>query len=195
MQRAAVSFAIVLLALQTIAHAGDPAPTKPDKPKPDFSFSDVEYFHRWSKDDQHEFTPAGQEDLKAWTDMVTIWQYRDVKDGEALAKIANTILEKYKAAKGNVLRTPSVPRTKDKPAEHFISVGFTQPDFREIAFARFKVHNGKGAAIIYSHRTYGQDARDKMRKWVVTNGLTPQKNLLNWDAMPKLEGLKQESKP
>src|SRR5262245_7429285 len=186
----ALLIALVFPSISTLGHAADPEPAKPEKPKPAFSFADVEYFHRWSKDDQHEFTPAGQDDLAKWTDMVTIWQYHDVKDGEALAKLANAVLEKYKAAKGNVLRTSSVPQTKDKPAEHFMSVGFTQPDFREIAFARFKMQNGLGAAIIYSHRTYGQDARDKMREWVVKNGLTPEKNLMKWDAMPKLETLK-----
>jgi len=30
-----------------------------------FSFSGVEYFHRFTKDDQREYTPRGQEDLKA----------------------------------------------------------------------------------------------------------------------------------
>src|SRR5215470_18785344 len=50
-----------------------------------FSFAGVEYFHRFTKDDQHEFTPNGQEDLSAWTDMVTINIYRKAKDGEALA--------------------------------------------------------------------------------------------------------------
>ncbi len=103
---------------------------------------------------------------------------------------ANTILEKYKSGGGHVLLTTSVPRTKDKPAEHFISVGFTRPDFREVVFARFKMYDGLGAAIIYSHRTYGQDARDKMQVWGAKNGLTPKDNLMKWDEMPKLDTLK-----
>ena len=37
-----------------------------------FAFKGVEYFHRWSQADQHEFTPAKQEDLDRWADMITI---------------------------------------------------------------------------------------------------------------------------
>ena len=37
-----------------------------------FALEDVKYFHRFTKADQHEYTPDGQEDLKSWTDMVTI---------------------------------------------------------------------------------------------------------------------------
>ena len=51
--------------------------------KPAFSFKNIEYFHRWSHNTQHEFTPNKQEDLKAWTDMVTINIYPDAKDGDA----------------------------------------------------------------------------------------------------------------
>jgi len=42
-----------------------------------FSLTGVEYFHRFTQDDQHEYTPNGQGDLKAWTDMVTIHFYRN----------------------------------------------------------------------------------------------------------------------
>ena len=44
-----------------------------------------DYFYRWSKDIQHEFTPEGQEDLAKWKDMLTINLYPDVKTGEELA--------------------------------------------------------------------------------------------------------------
>src|SRR5262245_31816631 len=72
-----------------------------------FSFADVKYFHRFTKDDQHEYTPAGQEDMKSWTDMVTINHYRKVKDGETLAATANAVLENYKAANGKIIKTDS----------------------------------------------------------------------------------------
>ncbi|HYE76103.1 MAG TPA: hypothetical protein VEF04_22350 [Blastocatellia bacterium] len=67
-----------------------------------FSFSNVSYFHRFTNQDQHEFTPAGQEDLNAWTDMITINLYRKVRDGEGLAATANAELENYKAHKALV---------------------------------------------------------------------------------------------
>ncbi len=184
----------LLIAWFTIAASGigsaeEPAASK-DKSAA-FKFADVEYFHRWTGGDQHEFTPAGQEDLEKWTDMVTIWQYRDVKDGEALAKQSNLVLDRYKNHGGFVLRTNSVPRTKDAPAEHYIEIGFTRPTFREIDFSRFKIYNGMGAAIVYSHRVYGDDAREKMQIWMAKNFFGgPEKILMKWDEMPKLDTLK-----
>lgn len=94
-----------------------------------FSLADVRYFHRFTQDDQHEYTPDGQEDLKAWTDMVTINYYRKAKDGEALAVTASAVLETYKAHKASVVKTDSVPRARDKPAEHLIVVIFARPEF------------------------------------------------------------------
>src|SRR2546421_3712918 len=77
-------------------------------------FGGANYLHRWSKDDQHEYTPAGQENLKAWKDMVTINYYPIVKDGEGLASTANAVLENYKAHRARVIKTNSVPRTAVK---------------------------------------------------------------------------------
>jgi hypothetical protein len=150
-----------------------------------FSFSGVPYFHRFSKNDQHEYTPAGQEDLKAWKDMVTINHYPKVKDEAALAATANAVLANYKAAKGMVLRTASVPRTKDKPAEHLIAVVFGRPDFIEVAFARFRMRDGVGMSMIYSHRIYGKKTGDEMSAWLKKNGTATENNLMKWDATPK----------
>jgi hypothetical protein len=170
--------------------AAPPNSSPAEQAKPAFSFADVKYFHRWSKDDQHEFTPADQENLEAWTDMVTINQYRKATDAESLAKMANAVQENYKQANGKIVRTTSIPRTKDKPAEHLIVVIFGRPNFYEIAFARFKMHDGKGASIVYSHRFYGKDASDKMRDWIARNGQSTEKNLMAWGKMPTLEGPK-----
>ena len=34
--------------------------------EPAFAFRGVDYFHRWSQGEQHEFTPAGQEISNVW---------------------------------------------------------------------------------------------------------------------------------
>jgi hypothetical protein len=159
---------------------------KREEPVAAFSFADVKYFHRYTKDDQHEYTPGGQEDLNAWTDIVTLRMYRNAKDGEALAAAANAVLENYKANKALVVKTDSVPRTKDKPAEHLIVVIFGRPDFIEVAFARFRMHQGVGSAVIYSHRIYGKKAGDDMSGWLKQNGPTIESDLMKWDAMPQL---------
>jgi hypothetical protein len=150
-----------------------------------FSFAGVNYFHRFTQADQHEYTPVGQEDLNAWTDMVTILFYRKAKDAEGLAATANSVLENYKANRAVVVKTDSVPRTRDKPAEHLIVVTFGRPDFIEVAFARFRMHEGIGSAVIYSHRIYGRKVGDEMSAWLKANGPSTERNLMNWDAMPK----------
>lgn len=150
-----------------------------DEP-PAFSFQRVNYFHRWSGGTQHEFTPAKQEDLDHWTDMLTINMYPDVDDGEKLAKTANAVLGNYQRA-GNVVRTDSVPATDERPAEHFICVVFTRPDFVEAAFARLKLQDAKGCSLVYSHRFYGSKAPDEMRAWLKASGEKTEKALMDWE--------------
>ena len=170
-----IAFACVALFFtQTVAYGAAMA----------FSFADVKYFHRFTKDDQHEYTADDQEDLKRWADMVTILYYRKAKDGEGLAATANAVLETYKANKAMVLKTASVPMTKDKPAEHLIAVVFPRPEFIEAVFARFRMHEGVGTAVIYSHRIYGSKVGNAMSAWLDKNGATTEKTLMTWDAMP-----------
>ena len=211
----------VMAALFAQASAGS---LLPQSKQAAFSFANAQYFHRYTKDDLYEFTPDGQTNLDAWTDMVTInvslpansfWcfglkiarklaflnilyasmnlpsnLYPKAKDGDGLAAMANAVLENYQMNKGTVVKTDSVPRTKDKPAEHLIAVVFSRAMFMEAVFARFKMHEGIGSAVIYSHRAYGKNASEEMRAWLGKNGPMTEKKLLAWDAMPKLAALK-----
>jgi hypothetical protein len=166
--------------------ATDPSPKKA------FVFNGVGYFHRWSKNDQHEFTPEKQEDLNKWSDMLTINGYPEVNDGEALAATANAVLENYKSHHARVLKTRSVPRTADRPAEHLIAVIFTRPNFSEVAFARFKLMEGKGCSLVYSHRVYGEETAAEMSAWINDNGPEVEKALLEWSSMPSPTLLRPE---
>lgn len=157
-----------------------------------FVFGKVGYFHRWSQNDQHEFTPAKQEDLKRWSDMITVNGYPDVADGERLAGTANAVLENYKNHQAKVLKIRSVPRTAEQPAEHFIEVMFTRPDFIEVAFARFKLLDGKGCSLVYSHRIYGKEIGDQMNAWLRANGQAIETTLLEWTSTPSPALLRQE---
>src|ERR1700692_4408901 len=85
---------VALLAVSGFVYGAEP--DSQSEPAAAFSFKDAEYFHRWSEGDQHEFTPEGQEDLDAWTDMLTVDPYRSIHDGEGLANAANSVLENYK---------------------------------------------------------------------------------------------------
>jgi hypothetical protein len=149
-----------------------------------FAFAGAPYFHRYTTGDQHEYTPAGQEDLGAWTDMITAIYYRTAKDGDALAATANAVLENYKANKGIVVKTHSVPPTPTRPAEHLIVVLFPRPEFIEAAFARFRLHDGVGTATVYSHRVYGRAAGNEMQAWLEKNGQTTETSLMKWDVVP-----------
>ena len=151
---------------------------------PSFAFAGVDYFHRWSKDGQHEFTPRGQENLDKWSDMLTVNVYSDAHDGDALAAKANAVLENYKAHDGRVVRTNSVPRTPDRPAEHFIAVVFGRPSFIEVAFNRFKLVEGIGCSITYSHRFYGAKVGNQVSEWLNQNGPNLEKMLMEWDRLP-----------
>jgi hypothetical protein len=148
---------------------------------PSFAFRQVDYFHRWSSGTQHEFTPAKQEDLEHWTDMVTINGYPDVDDGEKLASAANAVLGNYRSHGGEVLKTSSVPRTEERPAEHFIAVLFSRPDFAEAAFARFKLADRQGHSLVYSHRSYGDKASEEMKAWLSASGAEVENALLGWN--------------
>jgi hypothetical protein len=166
----------LLNAKQTRAAAG-PA-------KSAFVFDGVGYLHRWSLHHQHEFTPEGQEDLEKWSDMITINVYPDAHDGEALATKANAVLENYKSHNGKVLGTSSVPRTPRQPAEHFIAVVFGRPNFIEVALARFKLVDGLGCSIVFSHRIYGEKIGDQMSASLKNNGAEKEKALMEWNDIP-----------
>jgi hypothetical protein len=153
-------------------------------------FADMEYVHRWSKNDQHEFTPRSQPDLAKWSDMMTINQYRQVKDGDALAASASAVLENYRNNRAMVLKTSSVPRTPQKPAEHLVVVLFPRPDFIEAVFARFKLAD-TGQALIYSHREYGNKVGDQMSAWLKKNGPVVEQSLMAWDGAPTLDPKKK----
>ena len=148
---------------------------------PAFVFRGVSYFHRWSNNDQHEFTPDKQEDLDHWSDMITVNAYPGVDDGEKMAGTANAVLGNYRSHQGKILKTNSVPATSERPAEHFISVMFVRPQFSEIAFARFKLIDKKGHSFVYSHRFYGDKASEQMNAWIGANGADVEKALLEWD--------------
>src|SRR5882724_5686305 len=103
---------------------------------------------------------------------------------------ANAVLENYKSHGGRVLRTDSVPRTPDRPAEHFIAVVFGRPNFLEGAFARFKLVDGVGYSIVYSHRIYGKKFGDQMSKWQNDNGSKMEKMLMDWNNSPSPASLR-----
>jgi hypothetical protein len=119
--------------------------------------------------------------------MISIIYYRDVTNGEDLAAKANVVLGNYVNNRAKVVRTDSVPATKEKPAEHLIVVLFPRPDFIEAVFARFKIVGGVGAMAIYAHREYGKKSAEQMNVWLQTDGASTEKALMRWDQIPPLD--------
>ena len=165
-------FAFALVAMANAAN---------DSEAPAFEFRTVSYFERWSQGNQREFTPANQEDLDHWTEMITLNGYPDVRDADGLAATANAVLENYENHQGKIVRTNSLPRTADRPAEHFIGVTFTQPAFIEIAFARFRMRDNKGESWVYSHRFYGPKKSDEASAWIKAEGDAVEQALMEWN--------------
>lgn len=169
--------------------AGDtPAATEA---KPAFVFGGVGYFHRWSQNDQHEFAPEGQEDLEKWSDMIAINTYPSAHDGDALAVPFAIFQQGVRTYNGRVVRTNSVPRTPDRPAEHFIAVVFERPNFIEVAFAHFKMVADVGCLIAYSHRIYGEKVGDQMNAWLKDNGPKMERTLMEWNDIPSPASLRE----
>jgi len=68
-----------------------------------------------------------------------------------------------------------------------------------VAFARFKLVNGVGCSIVYSHRIYGEKVGDKMSAWLNDNGPKMEKMLMEWNNIPSPASLRElartESRP
>lgn len=154
-----------------------------DVPRPVFEFNGTEYFHRWSRNGQHEFTPEGQTDLKKWTEMMTIILYPSVQDSAGLAQVAERVRNLY-GENGHVLRTKSLPASLGRTGEHLIVVYFKQPTFVEVGFARFTLHDGGGASLVYGHRIYGEEVDQEMADWLEANGEQIEEALMAWNEAP-----------
>jgi hypothetical protein len=157
-------------------------------PAATLSFDGTDYFHRWSKNGQHEFTPKGDEDLAAWKTMITINVHDGTRNGDQLADLANRVLTNYQGA-GKILRTDSTVRTKDKEAEHFVAAVLGTPQFLEAVLARFALVEGRGVVMVYSKRIYGAKAGDAMSQWLDANAVGLERRLRSWDGLPAMAAL------
>jgi hypothetical protein len=173
----------LLAGVRSGAIAAGAAPGPPASPVT-LTFAGQTYRLRWSSNHQHEFTPPGQDDLNRWTDMVTINTYPGVSDGDGLADVANRALGNYRRHGATVLRTASIPRTADRPAEHLIVALFPTRTFSEAVFARWRLADGLGTAVIVSHRRYGPKAGEAMAAWLKANGPTVERRLMALDRVP-----------
>ena len=147
------------------------------------AFRGTGFVHRWSKADQHEFTPAPDTDLSSWSDMITLNVHAKARQGEQLADVANQVVANYQRH-GKVLLTRSEPRTATRPAEHLIVAVLGGPQLREAAFARCLLHDGVGLVAVVSHRAYGPTAEAEMNRWLAAQGQATEQALTTWATLP-----------
>ena len=147
------------------------------------SFRGTAFVHRWSKSDQHEFTPAPDSDLKSWRDMITLNLHAKVRQGEQLADVANRVLSNYQAH-GKLLQTRSTPRTATRPAEHLMVAVLGTPQLLEASFARCLLQDGVGLVAVVSHRVGGPAAGPEMNRWLATQGQATGEALMAWATLP-----------
>lgn len=182
---------------RSVARTTSSAPAEePQQPQADFSFHGIEYFHRSSQSNErmeiHEFTPDGQSDLSAWTDMVTVTHYRDVKDADGLFAIANIAFSMYESAGGNILVTDSVAATESKSAEHLLVGLLFAHGIIEAVFNRFIMHEGTGTAVMFSRRVYGEGVGDEMSDWLRDHGQATEERLMSLDAAKIIKAVPQQ---
>ena len=157
----------------------------------------VEYEHRWSRNGQHEYTPAGQEDLERWRDMLSLVVRSDVADAGGLAAVANGLLEDYRKS-GAIVRTDSRPATPGQPAEHLIVALLGGGPLVEAAFARLLLHDGTGVIVVRSRRAYGEEAATEAGAWLRDHGMVTERALWEWGPLPpiaRLQALPQAAAP
>ncbi|EDY39365.1 conserved hypothetical protein [Cyanobium sp. PCC 7001] len=154
---------------------------------PSLSLAGQRYWLRWARAGQHEFTPAGQEDLRRWSEMVTLWRYPGITAEEQLAAHANHVLAAYRQAGARILRTASLPRKAGQPAEHLIVARFQRPGFSEFAATRLLLHQGQGVGLIYGRRFYGPQAAAQLGAWVPRQAAAMEAALLQADGPALLQ--------
>lgn len=178
---------LVPIALAMPAQAKQPATRAPattqTQSAASLNFNGARYLHRWSDSTQAEFTPAGQEDLSKWQDMITVVTNAGARDGEQLAGLAEAVLARYKQA-GKIIKTDSKPRTPQSPAEHLIVAVLPGKGFVETVFARIKLIDDTGTIAIYAHRVYGENAANDFGAWLTANGEATERAVMAWDGIP-----------
>jgi len=173
----------LLLGLVAIGHLSAESGSSLSKPFPQsIFFNGRTYKHRWSNGGQHEFTPAGQEDLSSWVDMLTLWVDPRVHDGETLALEVERVVARYRKINGQNLNVFFIPNGSERLGEYFISARLGKSPVVEFVAARFVLHQTQGMGIIYSHRTYGPSAAQGLIQWMESHG--PELTLVVLDLKP-----------
>lgn len=182
-RRMMLAMLAALPASQALAQA-NPPPGAPRR----LTFDGKPYLFRFAKGGLHEYTPEPETDLNAFTNMLTINVLKSIQDPEALARMANAVVDRSKQL-GRVLKTASKPAKPDSPAEHMIVAVLGQPKFLEAAFTRIFLLGGCGFSMVYSYRIYQEKAGPAMASWLNANGNRLETVLVTWNEFAQIAPL------
>jgi hypothetical protein len=159
------------------------------------TFRGTEYLLRSSQGNVSDFTPAGQEDLSAFTDMLELNSYPSAHDQEALATITSRVQAIAQGAKATILRTISVPASGQQPGEHFFAAVLPTPHGVDFDAARFVLVDKQAVGVFYTHRSYGESAAGTTSAWVTKNAADVEQQLLQFDASRMVSSVKVSTSP
>jgi hypothetical protein len=193
-----------LLAFALAATTGAPAVTgrhgprvlaaaMPDVKSPEtarVTFRGAEYLLRSSHGNGYDFTPRGQEDLSAFTDMLELNLYPGAHDQEALATITSRVQAIAQGAKATVLRTISVPASGQQPGEHFLAAVMPTPHGADFDAIHFVLVDNQGVGVFYTHRSYGESAAGAANAWATKNAADVEQQLKQFDASRMVAAVK-----
>lgn len=139
------------------------------------------FVHRRTVERRQEYTPAGQDDLTTWTDMVTVTEHPAVRDGGGVAALANAVLGSYQRRGVAVIATDVVPPTAERAAAYFACVALRTETFTDVVFSRFALMGGQGRVVTHAHRVRGDDVAAAVTTWLDGNGAAVHEAIMAWE--------------
>jgi hypothetical protein len=153
-------------------------------------FRGTEYLLRPFDGKTYDFTPQGQEDLSAFTDMLSLKLYPTAHDQQALATITSRTQAVAQGANATVLPTISGSASGQQPGAHFLAVVLPTPHGVDFDAIRFVLVDQQVVGVFYTHRSQGQSAAGTTSAWVAKNAADVERQLLQFDAARMLSSVK-----
>ena len=205
MKRRSIFFAFALAATAAALAAAAPlhrptglAAAMPDLQPPataKVTFRGTDYLLRPSQGNTYDFTPAGQEDLSTFTDMLELNLYSAAHDQEALATITSRVRAIAQGAKATILPTNAASASGQQPGDHFFAAVLPTPHGVDFDAIHFVLVDKQGYGVFYTHRSYGESAAGKTSEWVTKNAADVEQQLLRFDASRMVSSVKISTSP
>ncbi len=192
MKRRSIFFAFALGATAA-AMAVTPGPQSPAMAK--VTFRGTEYLLRSSQGNTYDFTPAEQEDLSTFTDMLELNLYSGAHDQEALTTITGRVRAIAQGAKATILPTNAASTSGQQPGDHFFAAVLPTPHGVDFDAIHFVLVDKQAYGVFYTHRSYGESAAGKTSEWVTKNAAEVEQQLLQFDASRMVSAVNISASP